>query len=228
MKSVYGVVLLVCFLALAHGFPGANRESAESSESDDKTDGVVLVLPRRNIFDDLGDDDEPSMGMPGMWHPFRFDNSPFDGLFTRMQEAMNRARAEMAAALASQLGQVGGLTPWGKIPEGANTTSTTKIIGDHQVTINETTYSDGDDNSGTIFRVRVVDVKPLNETTDAVETETSSEETEAQPTKRPDNSPADKQNEDREELTTPAPRSVESLEEFDNEIPKNQVDVLTA
>lgn len=230
MKTVYGVVLLASLLALAHSFPGAQRESADSSESEENNDGVVLVIPvgrRQSIFDRINDDDEPSM--PGMWHPLRFDNSPFDSLFTRMQDAMNRIRAEMAAALSSRLGQIGGLTPWGKLPEGANTTSTTKVIGDHAVTINETTYTDGDENGGTVFRVRIVDVKPLNETTEAVGTESSAENTDEEiETKRPAVDNESEKNENREELTTQAPRSVETVEEFDNEIPKQQVDTLTA
>lgn len=51
-----------------------------------------------------------------------------------------------------------------KIPEGANTTSTVKIIDGHVVTINETTYSSGDENGGTAFRIRIIDVKPENDT----------------------------------------------------------------
>lgn len=223
MKSVYGVVLLATLFALAHGFPGAARESVDSDEDKSGPDGLVLVVPSFRVFEDSKDDDDDS----GFWHPFRFETSPFDGLFTRMQEAMNRIRAEMATALASRLGQ-GQLTPWGKVPEGANTTSTTKIIGDHSVTINETTYSDGDENGGTVFRIRVVDVKPLNETTsDTIDTEKSDDsDEESTPTRRI--TTTERNNEEREELTTPGSRSVETVEEFDNEIPKSQVDTLTA
>ncbi|GAB1865455.1 Icarapin [Camponotus japonicus] len=51
-----------------------------------------------------------------------------------------------------------------KIPEGANTTSTVKVIDGHVVTINETTYTSGDENGGTAFRIRIIDVKPENDT----------------------------------------------------------------
>ncbi|KAL0116741.1 hypothetical protein PUN28_009985 [Cardiocondyla obscurior] len=51
-----------------------------------------------------------------------------------------------------------------QIPEGANTTSTTKVINGHVVTINETTYSSGDELGGTAFRIRIIDVKPQNDT----------------------------------------------------------------
>lgn len=40
-------------------------------------------------------------------------------------ETFEKIKAQMAAALSGF--KVGSLTPWGKIPEGANTTSTTKV-----------------------------------------------------------------------------------------------------
>ncbi|XP_014204017.1 icarapin-like [Copidosoma floridanum] len=131
MKSAVGVLLLVGVLALAQAFPGGARDSAESTEIDagrDKHKVMVLLPPaRRNIFDEFGDEDDSSdeeFSMPGMWNPW----NPFPDIFTKMQETLKRVRAEMAAALASQLEHAGGLTPWGKIPEGANTTSTTKLL----------------------------------------------------------------------------------------------------
>jgi hypothetical protein len=41
--------------------------------------------------------------------------------------AINKIRAQMAAALAGQMNQ-SGLSLWKKIPEGANSTSTTKVF----------------------------------------------------------------------------------------------------
>ncbi|XP_011501055.1 PREDICTED: icarapin-like [Ceratosolen solmsi marchali] len=214
MRSFHVLFLLSSCIALAHTFPGANRDSIESMEIKDKDDGVVLVVPvRKNIFDEQTDEEKPLT--TSLWRPFRFDSSPFDGLMIRMQMAINKIRAEMAAALASQL-RHSNLTPWGKIPEGANSTSTTKVIGEHAVTINETTYSNGNDDAATIFRVRVVEVKPLNETVES----TSVEET---GTKFPT-----MEQEEHEELTTPVLHSVETVEDIDNEIPKIQVDTLSA
>ncbi|XP_070161479.1 icarapin-like [Polyergus mexicanus] len=94
------------------------------------------------------------------------------------------------------------------IPEGANTTSTTKIINGHVVTINETTYTSGDENGGTAFRIRIIDVKPENDTL---------------PTLGGDNA---------EPITVraeaaPESESRETMEDMNNEIPKN-TDVLTA
>ncbi|EZA56188.1 Icarapin-like protein, partial [Ooceraea biroi] len=93
-----------------------------------------------------------------------------------------------------------------KIPEGANTTSTVKIIDGHVVTINETTYSSGDANSNTAFRIRIIDVKPQNETVPAIGGGGNAEPT---------------------TVRAEAPESAESVEDFNNEIPKN-ADTLTA
>ncbi|XP_011863857.1 PREDICTED: icarapin-like [Vollenhovia emeryi] len=92
-----------------------------------------------------------------------------------------------------------------KIPEGANTTSTTKVINGHVVTVNETTYSSGDELGGTAFRIRIIDIKPQNETVDV-----DSVGGNAQPTARPE-----------------VAGSAETVEDFNNEISKN-VDTLTA
>ncbi|KAG5309860.1 PREDICTED: icarapin-like [Acromyrmex echinatior] len=88
-------------------------------------------------------------------------------------------------------------------PEGANTTSTVKIINGHVVTINETVYSKNDSNGGAVFRVRIIDVKPQNETEGGGSTE--------QPSVR----------------SEPEPESRETVEEFNNEISKN-TETLTA
>ncbi|KAL6435815.1 hypothetical protein ACFW04_005588 [Cataglyphis niger] len=90
------------------------------------------------------------------------------------------------------------------IPEGANTTSTTKIINGHVVTINETTYTSSDENGGTAFRIRIIDVKPENDTIPTLGGDN------AEPTT----------------VTAEATESNETLEDM-NEIPKNP-DVLTA
>ncbi|XP_012062296.1 PREDICTED: icarapin-like [Atta cephalotes] len=90
-------------------------------------------------------------------------------------------------------------------PEGANTTSTVKIINGHVVTINETVYSKNDSNGGAVFRVRIIDVKPQNET------EVIGGGSTEQPSVR----------------SEPDPESRETVEEFNNEISKN-TETLTA
>ncbi|KAL7296339.1 hypothetical protein TKK_0010353 [Trichogramma kaykai] len=191
---------------------------------------------------------------------------------------MNKIRAEMAATLAAQLesshlpqlphesssgvgSSLGPLSGWGRLPEGANTTSTTKIVGNHTVTINETTYTDGDENSGMVYRIRVVDVKPLESAAAAPAAADSDEAEEQRPAVAPssfdeDNNEKEKNEDseddldeqqqqskkdresttaaakqqfdvrDREELTTQSHRSAEAIDEFDNEIPKNQFETV--
>ncbi|EFN61722.1 hypothetical protein EAG_05859, partial [Camponotus floridanus] len=39
-----------------------------------------------------------------------------------------------------------------------------QIIDGHVVTINETTYTQGDENGGAAIRIRIIDVKPDNNT----------------------------------------------------------------
>ncbi|KAL7296338.1 hypothetical protein TKK_0010352 [Trichogramma kaykai] len=80
-------------------FAGARRDSAESSETDERNDGLFLVLPRRNIMDDTSlfgssggssssSSDEDDDEIPSIWHPFRFqfNSSPFENFLSRMQE----------------------------------------------------------------------------------------------------------------------------------------------
>ncbi|KAF3426336.1 hypothetical protein E2986_06855 [Frieseomelitta varia] len=127
---------------------------------------------------------------------------------------MKRLRDQMAGILSHIPEQ--GVVNWSKIPEGANTTSTTKVINGHVLTINETTYTDGNDEYSTLIRVRVIDVRPQNDTLLLTESEADPEVTTLPTTVT-----------SKEDRTTPS-RSVETVEEFDNEIPKNQVDTLTA
>ncbi|XP_014479517.1 PREDICTED: icarapin-like [Dinoponera quadriceps] len=93
------------------------------------------------------------------------------------------------------------------IPEGANTTSTVKVVDGHMVTINETTYSSGDKNGGTAFRIRIIDVKPLNDTLPPVGSDANT----TPGTTSPQN-----------------PESAETVEDFNNEISKNGGDTLNA
>ncbi|XP_076231593.1 icarapin-like [Calliopsis andreniformis] len=231
MKT-FGVLLVAaCLVACAHSFPGA-RDSDESEEK--KNVDTVLVLPsdtrerfiRPMAFDfpDMSFDD--SLESPTWSWPTMFRSNPFDGWYSSMQGLMKRLKEQMAGILSRIPEQ--GVVPWGKIPEGANTTSTTKIINGHVVTINETTYMDGDDEYGTLIRVRVIDVKPQNETILMTESEADAEVTTLPPqfttTTAASTSTASTSTSDDGSTA----RSVETIEDFDNEIPKNQVDTLTA
>ncbi|KAL2711982.1 icarapin-like [Vespula squamosa] len=189
-----------------------------SEESDEKKNvDTVLVLPGSgmDMFDrpripglsDSSDSDES-------WSLFRPSTVNFDSLRQSLHEMMKQLRKQIADIASSFPLNPEFVTRWNKIPEGANTTSTTKVINGHVVTINETIYSDGNDAEGTVIRVRVIDVKPQNETMILQENENG--------TVIPTSTPTENDN----EATTPQ-RSVETVEEFDNEIP-NQGDILKA
>lgn len=223
MKRSLSFIVVASLIALAHGFPRVPRDESESSEPINPNTDTLLVLPGakfpiRPIFTGLpslnDDEDDEPLGLFGGFGRNPFRSNPFDGLLTSLQNAMNKLREQMEGPLSG----IGGLAPWGKIPEGANTTSTTKVIDGHVVTINETTYNGEGDDGNSFFRIRVVDVKPQD---DGDVTEDSGEVTD-KPTA--DNKPT----ESTKEPTTPA-RSVETVEETgNNEIPDSQVDTLKA
>lgn len=83
------------------------------------------------------------------------------------------------------------------------------------MTVNDTTYSDGDENSGSVFRFRVVEIKPQNDTLEIggnADTEPI--------TSSPSNAGK------KAESTTPD-RSVETVEDLnDNVIPKAEVEII--
>ncbi|XP_068987905.1 icarapin-like [Bombus flavifrons] len=230
MKTFAEVLLVVaCFVAYTHSFPGARN--ADTSDKNNVDTVVVLpsdvgsqMMSAAFDFPDVSfDSDSDSLESP-TWNWNRLFRSNFlDGWYSSLQAHMKRIRDQMAGILSRIPGD--GVVNWSKIPEGANTTSTTKIINGHVLTINETTYTDGDDEYSTLIRVRVIDVRPQNETLLQTENEADAEVTTLPTvtgtggTTGTDTSKVDR--------TTPS-RSVETVEEFDNEIPKNQVDTLTA
>ncbi|GLV37367.1 hypothetical protein CBL_10666 [Carabus blaptoides fortunei] len=80
----------------------------------------------------------------------RVPTRPYYGFFEDMFERMRRQMLELMGAV-PRIGS----------PNGGNTTSVTKIIDGHKVTINETVYSSGDgENVASVVKVRVVDVRP--------------------------------------------------------------------
>lgn len=98
-------------------------------------------------------------------------------------------------------------------------TIVSQIIAGHVVTVNETTYQN--DNSNTFFRVRVVDVKPLNETADGSD---GTEEGEGVVDIETTSNNSTSNNEPEREETTTQARSVETVEDFDgNKIPDDSL-----
>lgn len=243
MKTLAGVLLVAaCFVACTHSFPGLRDDDSDENKNVD----TVLVLGSdkqdsllRPVIDfsDMSFDESaenPIWSWPG-W----FKTNPFDSLQSSVQAMMKRLREQMIGIVSGISEE--GVVPWGKIPDGANTTSTTKIVDGHVVTINETTYTDGDDVFATQIRIRIIDVKPQNETILLTESEADAEVT-TLPTRTATsstatNTPTPRTGTDtatatatassEDERSTPS-RSVETVEDFDNEIPKNQVDTLTA
>ncbi|KAI4481622.1 hypothetical protein M0804_009143 [Polistes exclamans] len=191
------------------------EDSFDTSEESDEKKNVdtVLVLPGSDM-DVYGRPRIPNLPdfneSDGSWPLFR--PSSFDYL-----KIMNRLREQMASIASRFPLNPGFSTPWSKIPLGGNTTSTTKVINGHVLTINETIYKDNNDTDGIIFRVRVIDVKPQDDTTI-----NENEDGAVNPTvtTTPD------ENDNSQEVTTPQ-RSVETVEEFDNEI-SNRREVLNA
>ena len=248
MKTLASVLLIAaCFVACTNSFPGLRDDDSDENKNvetvlvlgSDKQDSLLRPVID---FSDLSFDESaenPIWSWPG-W----FKTNPFDSLHLSVQAMMKRLREQMIGIVSGIPEE--GVVPWGKIPDGANTTSTTKIVDGHVVTINETTYTDGDDVFGTQIRIRIIDVKPQNETILLTESEADAEVT-TLPTRTPTsgtatntpthrtttNTPTSRTATDtatassEEERSTPS-RSVETVEDFDNEIPKNQVDTLTA
>lgn len=163
---------------------------------DDSDDGYFLVQPG---------------GESGSFQSFdSFDSDPLDSLAWTLPSWYTRVSNLFKS-----------LMTWPTNPKSANTTSTTNIIGGHVVTVNDTTFTDGNDEYGIRIRVRVIDIKPENGSLPQTEKDSDAEVT-TLPTVA-----ATESTSSQEERTTPA-RSVETLEDFENDIPKNQVDTLTA
>uniref|UniRef100_A0A1B6H162 Uncharacterized protein n=1 Tax=Cuerna arida TaxID=1464854 RepID=A0A1B6H162_9HEMI len=174
MRSVLLCLLAVCALTLA--YPRSTREEAKEDESLD--DAEVVVVPmnreRRPSFSfGLADDLVPPP--PFEQHPF-FRIRPWDAsagpaddevndFMTQMQDMLKEMRKQLTDLIQHHQQhhpdgtEVGTRIGEDDLPQNKST-STTKVIDGHVVTVNETTYSSGDDNIGAVFRIKVVEVKP--------------------------------------------------------------------
>ncbi|KAF5292528.1 hypothetical protein FQR65_LT01674 [Abscondita terminalis] len=177
MKVVRSVVLLITiFFAATFAYP-ANEPAAlppspaesSTSKSDDRieVDFVPLEEGRRPGAPFVPNGVIDIDANPGTFlgNPF-YDTNPFPSLFESFNALMYRMR--------QQLGHLLGRLPdrdanfpelhipnVGNIDLGkGNTTSVTKVIDGHKVTINETEYKQEGDNGGSYFKVRVIDVHP--------------------------------------------------------------------
>jgi len=188
-------------VAVAFAHPGKHSSHLRREVDLDEEDPIILlagISPEEDVFEE------------SFFGPAR---SPFNGFMSSMQSMMNSLKQRIAQHIPSYSGP-GSFFGFNNIPEGANTTSTTKVINGHVVTVNETTYSDGDDVQGTVVRVRIVDIKPENDPIN-VNPDIEGEAVDSR----------------EEETITPSntERSIESVEDSEgNEIPKLGDDNLTA
>ncbi|KAG8287957.1 hypothetical protein J6590_025295 [Homalodisca vitripennis] len=154
---------------------GSTREDAKEDESLDDAEVVVVPLnrERRPSFSfGLADDLVPP---PFEQHPF-FRVRPWDApagpagdevndFMTQMQDMLKEMRKQLTDLIQHHQQhhpdgtEVGTRIGEDDLPQNKST-STTKVIDGHVVTVNETTFSSGDDNIGAVFRIKVVEVKP--------------------------------------------------------------------
>ncbi|CAD6211851.1 GSCOCG00003864001-RA-CDS [Cotesia congregata] len=227
MKST--IVIFGLLLASAHCFPGVSRDPEDSSESNKQKSQIELILPEedRKNFGELPnfDDDGGFRFTPIKFNfrPIQTDDS-FIPFFSGFQDMVKQMREEMNKMFAG-FPSLDDLKPLGGIPKDAiNKTSSkseTKVINGHKVTINETTFSDGTNNSNTFVRFKVIHVRPENETSVETGSDTSPESVEVVETEVDEEpNPTSK-----DETTN---RSVEAVEDWKNDIPDSPVDDLKA
>ncbi|XP_030745775.1 uncharacterized protein LOC115874685 isoform X2 [Sitophilus oryzae] len=96
-----------------------------------------------------------------------------------------------------------------------NTTSVTKVINGHKVVINETEYKNQDENGGTFFKVRIVDVAPDSS---EITTDSNAEEvpTTIKPREQVDNSFENEISKSKEAEPIQTTKRQVSEENFDN------------
>lgn len=143
--------------AFANAFP---REREELEPINDETEDVPLP------------EGPPAVAVPAGGGP-AFGYIPSFYTFFPDFDLVSRIRG-LVTRLRTQIGDSFGDIDWNK----GNTTSTTKIIDGHVVTVNETSYKD--DDSDLVLHVKVIDVKPTEgaeDTSDESAEPTSPKET---------------------------------------------------
>jgi len=206
MKS-FQFVCVFALVAVAACVPVDNKSKNPDAE--------VVIVPLegpQDVFD--LDDGVVDTGYPGPYFFNPFGN-PFSGFMSGMDDMMKRLHDQMSQVLHRLPADNG---DWKEITEGkGNTTSTTKVINGHRVTVNETTYGDDGKDSGSFFKIRIVDVRPASE-----ESSDSSEE------KVDNRHEVEEVNTKEVEETTPRNNQENSspeLVEENNEIPRGKPEV---
>lgn len=75
-------------------------------------------------------------------------------------DVFEKMRQHMAWLLSQQIPSRSGIPL--DIADKGNTTSITKVIDGHKYVVNETVYASGNDTVGSVFKVRVVDIRPAS------------------------------------------------------------------
>lgn len=156
-------------------------------------DAEVIAVPRRSQSVEPDFHDFKGVIDTGSGYPFLQSNPPtFShnlGFFDSFEDILRRFRARLWPVLSDdgdrdingrdsdENGDSGfgfglrALTPLNLSPQNGNTTSTVKVVDGHKVEVNETVY--GNDNS--VFKVRVVNIRPLASGEDVAEGVTTNE-----------------------------------------------------
>ncbi|XP_030384262.1 uncharacterized protein LOC115631600 [Scaptodrosophila lebanonensis] len=170
MKLLANLMLIALVASGALALPARNPQD----------DAEVISVPRRSESADPVFRDFQGVIDTGVGYPFLQPNPPpFAhnlGFFDSFEDILRRFRARLWPVVPSEggsddsndssesgLGSAFGfglrpLIPLKPLdPKNANTTSTVKVVDGHKVEVNETVY--GDENN--VFKVRVVNVRPL-------------------------------------------------------------------
>ncbi|XP_058814870.1 uncharacterized protein LOC131678648 [Topomyia yanbarensis] len=233
------ILLIGALLATGFAYPASKESKSSSSDPSDDTEFIVVPLEHQRPsyfnrypgsfdgFDGVLDtDDFPHHGQNPIFFP---SINPFTWQFSSyLDDLMRRLRDRFSGSWNPFYGG-GDFVPSGPgvwpvdIPDESsdggetNTTSTVKIIDGHKVIINDTYYTKHTEFGTSIYKVRVVDVKPLDE-----------DEAGKIPTEKPVESgnrvgtddaetPKESDDSDKKEPTTDAPKRDTELDSSDED-----------
>ncbi|XP_055598974.1 uncharacterized protein LOC129748391 [Uranotaenia lowii] len=191
MKSFGTGILLIGAMLLASGFafPSSKDRKPGSDSSNPADDAEFIVVPLEHQrpsyadryptsfdgFDGVVDTDDfphPAQGpifFPSV-NPFSWQfSSYFDDLIKRLRDRFAGSWNPFYGGAADFVPTGPGLWPVGIPTDDSsedgqkNTTSTVKIIDGHKVIINDTYYTKQNEFGTSVYKVRVIDVKPLDE-----------------------------------------------------------------
>ena len=96
-------------------------------------------------------------------------SNPFGGLLQGLEGLMSRIRQQFDQVLnrlpnGGNVSDINAFNPFGGLDlSKGNTTSVTKVVNGHKVTINETSFNQEDENGKAVVRVRVINVDPASD-----------------------------------------------------------------